>query len=106
MITSQSVLEYFAVLDQALERLSNRKEGSISNLPSYALKSRRIKLGVTADGSAVAIKFEPDDTLAQDDIDQVVLTSVADASIRKSPVRAKLRALRDGAAIASKKLWS
>lgn len=93
MITSQSVLEYFAVLDQALERLSNRKEGSISNLPSYALKRRRIKLGVTADGSAVAIKFEPDDTLAQDDIEQVFLTSVVDANTIIAPFRTEAQNL-------------
>jgi len=95
MTTSQAVLEYFAALGDALELLSKGREGSISNLPSYALGNRRIKLGVAADGSAVAIKFEPDDSLAQDVIDQMVLTSVTDVHAIIAPFRTEARTLSD-----------
>lgn len=80
MISTQSVLEYFKALDDAIERLSKGREGALSNLPAYALKKRRIKLGVSADGSVAAIKFEPDPFLTNDDIQQVTLTSVADVN--------------------------
>jgi hypothetical protein len=62
------VVNYFKELDQAIDKLSHKKEGSVARLPGWVLVPREIKVCLTTDGQGVAIKVTPNASLESDEI--------------------------------------
>lgn len=71
----ETVKEYLSVLDSSLEKLSNKYEGKISNLPSWMLAPRNVSIGTTLDGQGVVLKVEQNPELDNDIFHHQIITS-------------------------------
>ena len=74
-LDSKLIVDYYAELDAAIEKLSLREEGRVSKLPPWVLTPRHITVCVTPDGKGVALRVTPDNSLVSDEI-----TWIADAT--------------------------
>lgn len=54
---TEQFLEYFKIIDIAIEKISNLKEGKITNLPSWVLVHRHIKIGLTQKQKGCVVKI-------------------------------------------------
>ena len=76
----KSIIEYFQILDDSLDVLSQHNEGKLQNLPSWVLQKRRIEIGVTPDREGVVLKIDPDDRLEDDEFLMTEIVTAEDAS--------------------------
>lgn len=82
----ECILNYFKVLDESLDALSLHNEGDITTLPSWVHTTRKIIVGITADGKEIALKVTPDETLTTDEITVKNITDKADINNIISPM--------------------
>lgn len=84
----QIVSQYFAELDESIDRLSHMREGKLVGLPSWVHRTRRIVVGVTQKGQGVAVKVTPADELEEDDVAVVTFRNNVDlAEFPPPPLR-------------------
>lgn len=67
-VFANKVIEYFRVLDSALENLSKKQEQKITGLPSWALSYRDIYIGMCDKDNLFIIKAIPNENLTQDNL--------------------------------------
>lgn len=75
---AQQIAAYWYSLDKALEILSAHQEGKITGLPDWALTPREITVGVSNAHDLVVLKVTPNETLEQDRVTALEVTSDAD----------------------------
>lgn len=76
----KSIIEYFKIIDDSLDILSQHNEGKLQYLPSWVLQKRRIEIGVTPDQEGFVLKIDPDDNLEDDEFLITEIVTAEDAS--------------------------
>lgn len=72
------VMQYLHTLDDAVELLSLHEEGDLAQLPGWYLTHRRVTVGYDAQYGGLALSVIPDDSLSQDELRTVAISSFAD----------------------------
>ena len=83
----EALTSYLLAIDESLDILSEREEGKLSGLPSWALHKREIVIGVTEDDEGIAIKVTPDDRLTEDKIVLIKIVTTNDMEEIISPMK-------------------
>lgn len=82
----QIISSYLTTVDESIERLSEHKEGKLSNLPSWVIKKRKVDIGVMGDNDALVIKITPDESLDDDVINIIQVNNISEVNNIISPM--------------------
>lgn len=80
------ILNYFNIIDESIDKLSEQNEGSIIGLPSWIHTSKKIIIGLTNNEEGVVIKVIPDEKIENDIINIVKISSENDINNIISPM--------------------
>jgi hypothetical protein len=87
---------HFAVLDESIEQLAKMHEGEVTSLFAWILNYRVITIGVTKDGTGLAIRVIPASTADFDTIEVVELADDDDLSNLLAPLKTPIPVSRLG----------
>lgn len=66
MSFEKTLIEYFTILDESLDKISHQQEGKLIRLPSWVQVNRKIDIGLTTDHEGIVLRISPDSALETD----------------------------------------
>jgi hypothetical protein len=78
-------IEYFALLDKALDELCKHQEGKIPKLPSWVFTSRDFRVGITEDGCGLIVRIIPKGIPGEDTISVSKISKFSDLQSFANP---------------------
>ncbi len=79
--------EYFSIVEDSINKLSNLNEGLLSKLPPWTVQYKKISIGVTLDGEGFFLKAFPSIEIDEDCIEVYYVDTVEVANSILSPIR-------------------
>lgn len=86
MNLATTLKEYFRALDEALEKLTEKKEDIIPRLPPWVLSYREVSIGITQDGNGTAFKILPQSILEEDVVNTRELSDEDELALLLAPM--------------------
>lgn len=98
MNIEDTLINYLNSVDDCIDKLSSRKEGELTGLPSWIHSNRDIFIGLTNDREGIVIKIAPNASLDADNVNISTVNSTKEINDILSPMQYSgppLNALKD-----------